>query len=69
MALQDFEASTSMAPVIEEMKLNGFVRTAIRLVRGVEIKHNEDVFEFGVFSVIKWFKVSGEWTGLVTADF
>lgn len=55
--IKDFDASTSMAPVIEEMKLNGFTRTAIRLVRGVRIKQNDDSFEFGVFSVIKWFKV------------
>ena len=40
------------------MRLNGLVRTAVRLIRGVELSGLEQRrFDMAVFSIIAWFKV------------
>lgn len=56
--LKDAASSDSFDPIMEVMKLNGLLRGAIRLIRGVEIKLDEEEFTFAAFSVVKWFKIS-----------
>ena len=46
-----------MAAAMELAKLNRVTRTAVRLIRGVQILQTHEAFEFAVFSVIGWFKV------------
>jgi len=40
------------------MALNGLIRRAINLVKGVDIDITEESFEMAVTSVIPWFKAS-----------
>ncbi len=47
-----------MEAAIKLIELNGVVRTAIRMIRGVELKLTDSTFEFAVFSIFPWFKVS-----------
>lgn len=54
---QDKAASDSMDPAMDLMGLNGLIRKAINLVRGVEIAITDDMFEMAVISIIPWFKV------------
>lgn len=49
--------SQPMEPAMDLLKLNGLTRTAVKLVRGVEIKLQGSTFEMAVFSVISWFRV------------
>jgi hypothetical protein len=37
--------------------LNGLMRQAVKLIRGVQLCIEEDRFRFSVFSAISWFKV------------
>jgi hypothetical protein len=39
------------------LRLNGIMRTAVRLIRGLNLELDGPRFSFGVFSVISWFKV------------
>ncbi len=39
------------------MCLNGLIRRAIKLVKGVDVTITEDTFEMAVTSIIPWFKV------------
>lgn len=39
------------------IRLNGLVRQAVQLIRGVEIRQGGGTFEFSVLSVFPWFKV------------
>jgi hypothetical protein len=39
--------------------LNGLMRQAVKLIRGVQLCIEEDRFRFSVFSAISWFKVRG----------
>lgn len=55
---QDFSRSDRMDEACDAMRLNGLVRSAIRLVRGVEIAVRDGEFKFAVCSVIPWFKVT-----------
>lgn len=57
-AEQDKAASDSMDPAMDLMCLNGIIRKAINLVRGVEIAITDDTFEMAITSIIPWFKVS-----------
>lgn len=47
-----------MEPAMDLMCLNGLIRKAINLVKGVDISITEDLFEMAVTSIIPWFKVS-----------
>lgn len=47
-----------MEAAIKLIELNGVIRTAIRMIRGVELKLTDSTFEFAVFSIFPWFKVS-----------
>ena len=47
-----------MEPVLRLMHVRGLVRQAIKLVKGMHIKHSEDSFTVEVFSYIGWFKAS-----------
>ncbi|KXZ46597.1 hypothetical protein GPECTOR_42g808 [Gonium pectorale] len=53
----DRERSDSMEGAMNLMHLNGIVRQAVKLVRGVRIDQQPEAFNFTVFSVISWFKV------------
>ncbi|KAK9915727.1 hypothetical protein WJX75_003301 [Coccomyxa subellipsoidea] len=55
--IKDKAASDSMDPAMDLMGLNGLIRKAINLVRGVEIAITDDTFEMAIISVIPWFKV------------
>ena len=57
MAAKDKDASDSMDPAMDLMGLNGLIRKAINLVRGVEISITDDTFKMAITSVIPWFKV------------
>ncbi len=46
-----------MDDAIKLMGLGGLIRTAIKLIRGVQIKQDEENFTMAVFSVFSWFKV------------
>lgn len=63
--IKDPVLSESMEDALQLLQLNGLVRTAIRLIRGVRLRVTEEEFEFVVFSVIPWFKVVERypWTG------
>lgn len=60
---QDGHRSESMDGACRLMHLNGIVRQAIRLIKGLEIHVLQGealaapVFEMAVFSVLPWFKV------------
>ena len=47
-----------MAEAIKLAELNRLTRTAVKLIKGVQILQTNEDFEFAVFSVIGWFKVS-----------
>lgn len=40
------------------MRLNGLIRRAINLVKGVDVAITEETFEMAITSIIPWFKVS-----------
>lgn len=46
-----------MAEAIQLAQLNRLTRTAVKLIKGVQILQTDQDFEFAVFSVIGWFKV------------
>lgn len=65
--IKDSAASSSMEAAMQLMHLNGIVRTAVRLIKGMSIELQlPDVgagggagsFSFGVFSIIGWFKIT-----------
>eukprot|EP00195_Chlamydomonas_chlamydogama_P002255 CAMPEP_0202917478 /NCGR_PEP_ID=MMETSP1392-20130828/71079_1 /ASSEMBLY_ACC=CAM_ASM_000868 /TAXON_ID=225041 /ORGANISM="Chlamydomonas chlamydogama, Strain SAG 11-48b" /LENGTH=268 /DNA_ID=CAMNT_0049610239 /DNA_START=71 /DNA_END=874 /DNA_ORIENTATION=+ len=55
--VKDGRASDPMDPACDLMKLNGLVRGAVRLIKGLEVRLTPDTFHMAVFSVISWFKV------------
>ncbi|GIL92453.1 hypothetical protein Vretimale_6445 [Volvox reticuliferus] len=55
--IKNRESSQSMEDAMNLMRLNGIVRQAVKLVKGVHIKVEPDNFTFTVFSFISWFKV------------
>lgn len=55
--VKDSKASDSMAEAIQLAQLNRLTRTAVKLIKGVQILQTDQDFEFAVFSVIGWFKV------------
>ncbi len=46
-----------MEPAMDLMRLNGLIRRAINLVKGVDVTITEDTFEMAITSIIPWFKV------------
>ncbi|KAG2454616.1 hypothetical protein HYH02_000457 [Chlamydomonas schloesseri] len=54
---KDKRRSESMEAAMNMMHLNGIVRQAVKLVRGVRIDLTRENFTFTVFSYIGWFKV------------
>ena len=55
--IKDKELSDSMTPVCDLMQLNGVMRFAIGLIRGVQISCCPSKFEFAVLSGVLWFKI------------
>ena len=55
--LQDKAASDSMEPTLKLMHVNRLIRTAVKLVKGVELRQTGNSFEIIVLSGILWFKV------------
>ncbi|EFJ41823.1 hypothetical protein VOLCADRAFT_98222 [Volvox carteri f. nagariensis] len=53
---QNRESSDSMENAMNLMRLNGIVRQAVKLVKGVQIEFEPENFTFIVFSFISWFK-------------
>ena len=58
MLIQDKTASDSMEPTMQLMQVNRLIRSAIRLVKGTELRQTADSFEIAVLSGILWFKAS-----------
>ncbi|GBF88035.1 hypothetical protein Rsub_00747 [Raphidocelis subcapitata] len=56
--VKDKDASDSMEPAMDLIQLNGLVRQAVGLIRGVEVRQGGGDFEFSVLSVIPWFKIT-----------
>ena len=54
---QDKAASDSMEPTMSLMQVNRLIRTAVRLVKGMELRQSGNSFEIIVLSGILWFKV------------
>ncbi|KXZ43287.1 hypothetical protein GPECTOR_95g676 [Gonium pectorale] len=57
--VKDASRSDSMDEALSAMRLNGLVRTAVRLIRGTEVDGAALAagrFDMAVFSVISWFK-------------
>lgn len=48
-----------MDEAIRVMQLNGLIKIAVSLVRGLELKVGDEFFDMAVFSVVSWFKVGG----------
>ncbi|PNW87780.1 hypothetical protein CHLRE_01g001950v5 [Chlamydomonas reinhardtii] len=58
--VKDAARSDSMDAAVAAMRLNGLVRTAIRLIRGLELDPAALAagrFDMAIFSIIAWFKV------------
>lgn len=55
--IKDVNGSDSMEEAIALLRLNGIVRTAIRLIKGIKLTIGGGQFEMAVFSFISWFKV------------
>ena len=55
--LQDKAASDSMEPTLKLMHVNRLIRTAVKLVKGIELQQTGNSFEMIVLSGILWFKV------------
>jgi len=47
-----------MEEAVRVMQLKPLMRTAIRLVKGLEINQTADRFDLAVFSIISWFKAN-----------
>lgn len=47
-----------MEEAFKVMHLNGLIKMAVKLVRGLELEIGEDHFDMAVCSVVSWFKVS-----------
>ena len=56
--LQNRDRSDSMDPACEAAQLNGLLRRAIRLMKGLEIKLDNTDFQFSVLSVIPVLKIT-----------
>jgi hypothetical protein len=61
LCVQDKDASDPMDEAISLAGLSGLMKQAIKLIKGIEVKHEGDSFSFGLFSVISWFKVMIMW--------
>ncbi|GFR44808.1 hypothetical protein Agub_g6144 [Astrephomene gubernaculifera] len=55
--VKDPSRSEPMDEAIAAMRLNGLVRSAVRLIRGLELDVRGGRFNMAIFSVIAWFKV------------
>jgi hypothetical protein len=55
--LQEHALSDSMDPALNLMRMNGIMRQAVKLIKGIKINLDQDHFELVVFSIIRWFKV------------
>ena len=42
---------------MDAVNLNRIVRTAVRFMKGMDIKQTDEVFELNIFSGVLWFKV------------
>ncbi|KAL4434008.1 hypothetical protein ABPG75_000449 [Micractinium tetrahymenae] len=61
---KDKELSDSMEEACDAMRLNGLVRTAIRLIKGLELRADpaSGQFVMSVLSGILWFKITERYT-------
>lgn len=57
MHAQDKALSDPMDAAMDLMRLNGLIRRAVGLVKGLEIKLSDDSYEFAVTSYVPGFKV------------
>ncbi|KAK9807921.1 hypothetical protein WJX73_002398 [Symbiochloris irregularis] len=55
--VKDKVASDSMEPALHMVHLGRLMRSAVRLVKGIQLRVYDNCFEMAVFSVVPWFKV------------
>lgn len=55
--LQDGKLSDDVKPLLDLIKLNGLVRQAVKLLKGVEIRHNDNTLTLGVLTKFPFYKV------------
>lgn len=55
--VKDKAASDSMEPTLKLMHVNRLIRTAVKLVKGIELQQTGNSFEMIVLSGILWFKI------------
>lgn len=55
--MKDGKASSSMEEAIHLMHLSRLTRTAVKLIKGIQIVQTAEKFDLAVFSVISWFKI------------
>lgn len=60
--IKDKKASGNMDKVLQAMGMRGLMRQAVRLLKGMNIKHSDDAFTIEVFSHIGWFKMTEEYS-------
>jgi len=60
--LKDKDASDPMDEAISLAGLSGLMKQAIKLIKGIEVKQEDEKFQFGLFSVISWFKITEAYT-------
>lgn len=56
--VKDKAASDSMEATLQLMQVNRLIRTAVRLVKGMELRQGSNSFEIIVLSGILWFKIT-----------
>lgn len=54
---QDKTLSDPMDPAMDLMRLNGLIRRAVGLVKGLDIRLSDETYEFAVTSYVPGFKV------------
>lgn len=59
--VKDKAASDSMEPTLKLMQVNRLIRTAVKLVKGIELQQTGNSFEMIVLSGILWFKIKEQY--------
>ena len=54
-----------MEPTLTLMRVNRLIRTAVGLVKGMQLRQSQDSFEMIVLSGILWFKVTKQTSALL----
>ncbi len=61
LSLQDGKASDDVRPLLDLIRLGGLVRQAVKLLKGVEIRHTDETFTIAVLTKFPFYKVNLRW--------